>query len=254
MSLLEVDPWFRAATIPTAAQALLFCLPHAGGTAHAMRPLVQAADQRLSVQPVLLPGRERRLGEPAVIDVDAVTDAMLRRAAGRPFALFGHSMGARVAFDVTRELRRRGGALPLVLVVAGARPPDAVDDELIAAAALPEGQFLEHLVRLGGLAPALVADAELRELVLPAVRADFRWLAAYRYAVEPPLDVAILAFAGADDPVAGLERMHGWARQTTRGFSVHTVAGGHFLLAEAARAVLAAVERTVWGTPSGVDR
>lgn len=230
-----MDPWFGPAPAGGDADLTVFCLPHAGGGPSLFRALVRAAPAGIAVEPVHLPGRERRIGEPARPDVGAVADALLRRTGG-PYAVLGQSMGARIGFEVVRELRRRGARPPVRLHVVAARPPDRTDP-LASIAALPDNRFVARLAELGGIPAGVLAEPELRELLLPVFRADFGWLSDYRYVEEEPLPVPIVAVAAEGDPLAPPDLAAGWERQTAAGFRLVRVPGGHFVLPDGAALV-----------------
>jgi surfactin synthase thioesterase subunit len=222
--------WFATPAPPADAEVLLFCLPYAGGGAAAYRRWDALTPPGLGVEPVHLPGRERRISEPPALDPVAITDAVLARAARRPFGRYGHSMGARLGHEVTAELRRRGGPLPLRLAVGGARPPDEVDP-VLEIVTLPDDGFARELVEMGGTPAEVMENGELRELLLPTLRADFTWLRDTPPPRGEPLPVPIDAYAGDADPVAGPAEMTGWERHTSAGFTLRTVPGDHFLIA-----------------------
>ncbi|MEU7003415.1 alpha/beta fold hydrolase [Nonomuraea sp. NPDC046570] len=228
--------WFAPARPRPDARLLLFCLPYAGAGAGAFRGWAAAADPRIEVLPVVLPGREGRYNEAVPVDVGELTDAIAARA-DRPYAIYGHSMGGRLGFEVVRELRRRGGRLPRRLVLGGCRPPDTLEP-LGELAKVTDEDLLARLTELGGLPAEVLAEPELVELVLPTLRADFAWLDAYVYAPEPPIEVPITAFAAEDDPAVPYDLMRGWSRHTAAGFGMRTETGGHFFLHQARDRIL----------------
>ncbi|MFI7442513.1 thioesterase II family protein [Nonomuraea indica] len=206
----------------------IFCLPYAGGGASAYTGLQRELAADVTVTPLHLPGRESRITEPPVFTIGRITDE-IALATGEPYALYGHSMGARIVFEVARELRRRGLPAPTRLYVGGAHPPHR-RVPLAVTADLPDDAFIDQLVRRAGAHPELKHEPELRELLLPLLRADFTWIKNYRYAPEPPLDVPIMAFTGLDDGEVSAADMLGWARHTTAGFGLRTLHGGHFFV------------------------
>ncbi|WP_219546652.1 thioesterase II family protein [Nonomuraea harbinensis] len=213
-------------TVPAPARTL-FCLPYAGGGASAYGGLLREL-AGLTVTPIQLPGRENRIAEPPAFTVGEIADE-IEPATGGPYALYGHSMGARLAFEVVRELRRRDLPPPSRLYVGGAHPPHR-KVPLAATADLPDEAFIDQLVRRSGALPELKHVPELRELLLPVLRADFAWIKSYRYEPEPPVDTPIVAFTGLDDGEVGAADMLGWARHTTAGFRLRTLAGGHLFV------------------------
>ncbi|GIH80214.1 hypothetical protein Plo01_66430 [Planobispora longispora] len=224
----------------------LFCLPYAGGAAGAYHGLRGVSDT-VEIVPLQLPGRENRITEPPEFSVPEIVDEIAPRT-GRPYALYGHSMGARIAFEVARELRRRGLPPPLRLYAAAAHPPDR-RVPLAAAADLPDDAFVDQLIRRAG-APAELRDLpELRELLLPVLRADFAWIKSYRYAPGPPLEIPVVAFAGLDDGEVPPADMLGWARHTRAGFGLRTLRGGHFFLKDAPADLARLIAEDLSGRP-----
>ncbi|MEU6078179.1 thioesterase domain-containing protein [Micromonospora sp. NPDC047074] len=217
--------WFAPGRPAATADVLLFCLPFAGGGAAVYRRWAGPLWAGIAVEPVLLPGRESRVGEPPQFTVEQVTTALAERA-DRPYAIYGHSMGARLGFEVARELRRRALPPPLALYVAASRPPDVP----AAASDLVGADVRDRVAALGTDLDGALEHPELRELLLPALRSDFAWVDAYRYHPQRPLDVPLIGLAGQDDPGVHPEGMRGWARHTTASFRLHTVAGGHLFL------------------------
>ncbi|MEO3871091.1 thioesterase domain-containing protein [Nonomuraea sp. B12E4] len=205
----------------------MFCLPYAGGGAGAYTGLLRELTH-LTVVPVQLPGRESRIAEPPAFTIDEIADEVAR-ATDEPYALYGHSMGARLAFEVVRELRRRGLRGPSRLYVGGAHPPDR-RVPLAAAVDLPDDAFIDQLVRRSGALSELKHMPELRELMMPVLRSDFTWIKNYAFAPEPPIDTPIVAFTGLDDGEVGAAEMLGWARHTTAGFRLRTLRGGHLFV------------------------
>jgi surfactin synthase thioesterase subunit len=221
--------WFGPSAVRRQADAVLFCLPYAGGGAAAFARWRRVFPDTVAIEPVRLPGREQRFGEPLRIDPAEVAGALQARTDGRAWAIYGHSMGGWLGFEVVRELRRRCGPLPARLYVGGSRPPD-VPDPLAAIARLPDQDFVGRLVELGESTLDALDVPELRELMLPILRADFGWLNRYVYRDEPPLPVPVVAFAGAADPVVEPALMDGWSRHTSAGFHRHVLPGDHFFL------------------------
>jgi surfactin synthase thioesterase subunit/phosphopantetheinyl transferase len=232
---------------------VIICLPHAGGGASAFRELHQRFPPSAAVEPVHLPGRQGRIGEPPRLDVSEVATAIADRVR-TPYALYGHSMGARLGFEVVRELRRRGALLPVTLFVGAAHAPH-LHDPFARLAELGDEDFIEQLVARADAPTELRDDPDVRSLALPALRADFDWIQRYRFRSEPPLPVPIVALAAEDDRVLPPTAMLAWARHSTVGLTLHTLPGTHlFLQSEAdrlARLLAAELASAVDGTAAG---
>ncbi|MEV0972898.1 thioesterase II family protein [Microtetraspora glauca] len=225
--------WFRCPRPLPQAALRLFCLPYAGAGAGVFHPWPAALAPDVEVLGVQLPGRENRIVEPAEIDLAelaaAVTDATT--SDGRPYALYGHSLGARLAFELIRALRRGGASLPVRLYVGAARAPHLTGSATFdGLSRVPDDELLARVVAGGGVPEAVAGEPELLELLLPTLRADFTWLDDYVYEPEAPLPVPIRAVSGTLDRAVSMEQMAGWERHTSAGFVLHHVEGGHFFL------------------------
>jgi medium-chain acyl-[acyl-carrier-protein] hydrolase len=215
----------------------LFCLPHAGGAASAFRTWLGAVPGA-RVLPVQLPGREGRMREepyqrtePLVEDVAAL---IIEIAGDRPYAVYGHSLGALTAFETVRELRRRGAPQPTHLIVSGSPAPQKCHEHGRKVSTMPTPKLVRMLRKLGGTPDWLLDDPELLQMILPAVRSDFAMREAYRYRPEPPLDVPITVLASDADPRAPHRSQTKWSAQTSAAFALHTLPGGHFAIFEQA--------------------
>jgi surfactin synthase thioesterase subunit/glycosyltransferase involved in cell wall biosynthesis len=217
--------WFPGAD---AVEGLrLFWFPHAGGGAGAVPVRAFPA-----VCPVRLPGREARIAEAPFERMEPLVAALadaIQPYLARPFAFFGHSMGAAVAFELARLLRRRNQPLPKLLVASGARAPQ-FRRNYTAPPAPGDEQFLEELQRLEGIPAELIDDAALMRAILPALRADASLYRKYAYTEDAPLDCAIRAYGGAGDSNVRREHLEAWAEQTTASFALRLFPGGHFYM------------------------
>lgn len=225
------EDWFAIRDQRPQAPVRLYCLPYAGGSAALFGSWGAALGERIEVCALMLPGRAGRIAERPRVDPAEIARAVAG-SADRPFALYGHSMGGDLAFEVARELRATGGAQPSHLFVGGCRPPDAPrsGDTYHGVSELDDASLVAKLAENGGLSDEVLAEPELIELLLPVFRTDFGWLDAYTYRAQPPLDVAVTAFAGAADQSAPPHVMDGWRKHTTADFALHVLDGGHLFL------------------------
>ncbi len=197
----------------------------------------------MQIAAVQLPGREHRLAEPAFSSLDALLPSLLdgiRTHLDRPFAIFGHSMGALIAFELARTLRGGGMQSPAHLFVSGHRAPQ-LPDRRPSIHALPDAEFWPALRSLGGTPDEVFAHQELMALVEPTLRADFQLCETHAWREEPPLDIPLSVFGGLDDPNVERSELEAW-RDVTRGaVHVEMLPGDHHYLHQAQQRLVAAV-------------
>ncbi|MEV4068755.1 thioesterase II family protein [Nonomuraea fuscirosea] len=224
--------WIRRFARRPGDGPVLLCLPHAGGSAGFFMPVARLAGEWAEVLSAQYPGRQDRRLEPCV---DRVTDMADRIAAEvrpwtrRPLILFGHSMGAVVAYEVARRLER-SGVVPAGLFVSGRTAPSFVRDRGLHRK--PDADLLAEVRALGGTASVLLQDEEFMRGALPAIRADYRAIETYRHTDGPALGCPVIALTGEDDPRAPVADVAAWRAHTTGAFRLHTFPGGHFYLTD----------------------
>lgn len=227
-----VTSWVTYPKLNPQASLRLFCFPYAGGGALSFRTWPEALPPTVEVCHVELPGRGLRWMETPFTKllplVQAIAQALLPHL-DKPFALFGHSMGGLISFELVRLLRREYGLSPVHLFVAGHRAPQVPDLDL-PVHNLPESAFLDELRHLNGTPEAVLENAELMQLLLPTLRADFAVLETYVYAPGLPLDCPITVFGGLQDCEVSCDCLEVWREQTTASFSLSMLPGDHFFL------------------------
>jgi medium-chain acyl-[acyl-carrier-protein] hydrolase len=226
------DPWLPFVRPNPSARLRLFCLPFAGGGAAVFRGWADGLPASVQVCAVQPPGRETRYREPAYDRlaplIVALADA-LRPYLDRPYALFGHSMGAAVVFELARELRRRGERSPERLAVSGRGAPH-LPPRHGPLHTLPEPEFRAELRRMRGTPAAVLDNDELMRVFLPTLRADFAAHGTYACTAEPPLDCPVLALGGVQDPLAPYADLDAWRQHTRSSFELRMLNGDHFFL------------------------
>ncbi|MFJ8751538.1 thioesterase II family protein [Streptomyces sp. NPDC102441] len=236
------DLWLRNFRPAPDAPVRLACFPHAGGSASFYFPMAGPLAQDADVFAVQYPGRQDRRSEPVATDItvlaDEVADRLAARADGRPLALFGHSMGSLVAFEVADRLQDRGAPVS-ALIVSGRRAPHLYRGDDIRTRT-DEG-VIEELRELSGTDSGLLGDEEIIRMILPAVRGDYQAVETYLRTTTARLTCPVLALVGDSDPRVEPDTMRPWADHTTAGFDLRILSGGHFYLIEEQAAVLAAV-------------
>ncbi|SPM41922.1 Surfactin synthase thioesterase subunit [Mycobacterium numidiamassiliense] len=228
--------WLRALRAGQGARVVLVCFPPGGGSAGAFRALAQQVSRGIAVYAVQYPGRQDRLGDPSITDItelaEHVTADLLSWGAAPNLALFGHSMGATVAFEVARRLQRHDRD-PLWLFASGRIAPDAPYSGRLHAGS--DADLLADLERLAN-DPASVAvlrdEPELAELVLPPLRADYRAVETYVFEPGERLRCPMSVLLGDADPTVTVEQAHRWRAHTDGQFEVTTFSGCHFYLDE----------------------
>jgi pyochelin biosynthesis protein PchC len=231
--------WLRCYQPRPSARLRLVCFPHAGGSASFYSAWMQRMPAHMELLSVQYPGRGSRVDEPLLDDMHRLADAIavaLTPIVDRPLALFGHSMGALVAYEVALRI-----SPPALLFVSARQAPlharpgrkHLADDDTLWAEAL----------RLGGVDELLVAQRELRALVLPVLRNDFRMLETYRPLARARLRCPIVGLAADADPVVAVDEVPRWADLTRSWFRLRVFPGDHFYLLRQREQVVADVVR-----------
>jgi surfactin synthase thioesterase subunit len=240
------------------ARFRLFTFPYAGGGGSAFRPWIADLPPEIELCVVQLPGREARWGEPPFTRMTDLVPALatgIRPHLDRPYAFFGHSLGALICFELARALRAAGAPDPVHLFASAHRAPRSPNPHP-EMRHMADGPFVDEIGRrYGGIPPVVLENPELVQLMLPFLRADFTVFETYQYREEPPLACPITAFGGVSDDYVRPEALEAWAQETTGGFSVRVFPGGHFFLQDHRAALvasvcgtLAVVPRTGFGT------
>jgi len=222
----------------------LFCFGYAGGGASIFRPWASRFSPSVEMISVQLPGREERFRERAHRRMGPLIDQLAIEIGAkltRPFAFFGYSMGALVAYEFARRLEETGRVGPALVAVGAHRAPrlPRVEPPLHA---LSSAEFWSHLNRYGGVDSQVMGDERLREVFEPTLRADFEVVETYRHRPGPSLRCPVLAFAGRADAFAAPDAMRPWGEVSSGGFELVVFDGGHFFLRSEADAMIRSIE------------
>jgi surfactin synthase thioesterase subunit len=243
----DATRWLTRGMQPDAPLQLV-CFPYAGGSAASFAGWQEALGPGIELRVVQLPGRGMRLMEPPQPElqqlVAELAQALPTALAGRPFAFFGHSMGGLLAFALCRHLVRCCGALPARLFISGCQSP-AARRPFPRHHELPDAALIEVLRGYRGTPEELLRHAELMDLLLPAIRADFQIVADYRHEAAPSLPVPISALYGTEDSIDDPRCISAWQDETSAGSERVPFEGGHFFLHSAQAAVIHHLRRTL---------
>ncbi|RGA00940.1 MULTISPECIES: thioesterase II family protein [Microbispora] len=246
------DGWVRRFHPAPRAAARLICFPHAGGASTYFFPVSRTLSPGIEVLAIQYPGRQDRRTEPLIDDLHVLADVLAPVVKpwcdGPPVYLYGHSMGATLAFEVGVRLTQEGAA-PRALVVSGRRAPSTFRDERVHL--LSDDDFIRDLDRLSGTDPRLFEDPQVVEMILPALRNDYRAAETYRYRPGPRLDCPVVALIGDEDAQVTVEEARVWSEHTTGRFDLGVYRGGHFFINDHAADVMRVIREVAAGrTPA----
>lgn len=240
----QLTAWVRCPRPSDRATVRLFCLPFGGGGAAIFRDWPRDLAPEIEVWHVQLPGREARHREPPLTRMNALVEPLgyaMWPHLDRPYAIFGHSMGALIGFDLVRWLRRHGAPEPAHLFFSARRAPHLVDPRP-PLHALPDHDLVAQLTqRYNGMPQAVLESAELMRMFVPIIRADLTMTETYVYTHEAPFACPISAFGGLEDSAVLRDDLAAWGDQTSSSFTLRMLPGGHFFLQTIRPRLLAAI-------------
>lgn len=240
----SANPWIAFRRPNPQARLRLFCFPFAGGGASIFRTWPTSLPREIDVCPVQLPGRESRLRDEPFCRLGPLLEKLievLEPEDDLPFAYFGHSMGAIIAYHLTLRLRELGKRLPSMLMVSARRAPFLPPDEDEVIYHLPDEEFKEKLRELDGTPETVLEHPELMELMLPLLRADFELVDTSETLRAEPFDMPVVAFGGLRDEEVEKEKLEAWKEVTRGTFRLRMFPGGHFFIQEDRHALIGAV-------------
>lgn len=234
------NPWLVPLRTSRNERYRIVVFPYAGGGASAFRTWSSLLPAEAGLYGVQYPGREQRIGEAALADLDSLAAgaaSAVAMLADRPIVLFGHSMGGQVAFETCRRLAERHGVRADHLFISAVHAPDRLSRRPLSG--LPDGPFLRNIAEMGGTSPAVLESRELMDLFLPMLRADFMATEGYgRERGEAAVATPVTALYGLDDPEAWRSEVEGWRPYCAGGFELVSVEGDHFFMIKRAVAVV----------------
>ena len=229
----QFGTWVRRFHPAPDSAVRLVCLPHAGGSASFYFPLSKALAPEVDVLAVQYPGRQARRQEPGIGSLPELADRIfevIRHLDDRPLALFGHSMGAVLAYEVALRMQDAGLPTPVRLFASGRRAPSR--DRLERLHLGSDEQLLDEVRRLGGPHAALLADPEIVEVIMPVIRGDYRAVENYRHEPGRSLQCPVTVLTGDSDPRVSIGEAAAWEEHTTGPTELQVFPGGHFFLVD----------------------
>ena len=239
--------WFVNLRPNSEARTRLFFFPYVGGGPTVFAPWLAQLPNHIAGWAAHLPGRGSRHQEPAHKSLMPLVEELsqaIEPLLDRPYAFFGHSFGALVAFELARHLRRCGLPQPVTLFVSACKAPHLPDTHP-PIHTLPDVELLEALKGFNGISPELLRQPEVMDLLITVLRADFEALETYAYADEPRLNCCIVAFGGLHDPGVSREHLEAWASQTDSIFRVEYYPGDHFFINSTREAIIASINAEI---------
>ncbi|MGH2352606.1 MAG: thioesterase II family protein [Chloroflexota bacterium] len=231
--ILDRAQWLMAWRATPDVRLRLFCFPYAGAGPSMFRWWPAGLPASVDVIGIQLPGREGRFREPCLTRMEDLIPPLAEAVhpfLDRPFALFGHSMGALAGFELARHLRRTGGPAPARLIVSAMGAPH-VPSVAPPISHLPDAAFCAEVQRrYHGIPDEILREPELLDLLLPVLRSDIRLIERYRCAPDAPLGAPITALGGDQDPWSQPERLDPWRAHTVGGLTIRMYPGGHFFI------------------------
>jgi medium-chain acyl-[acyl-carrier-protein] hydrolase len=240
------DPWFVKLNPTVEAPVRLLCFPSSGGGSNMYRQWGGKLDN-VEIFSAQLPGRERRLREQPLDNIHVLVRELLPAAASlsnKPIILFGHSMGALVAYELACAMEKRNGNFPGTLLVSAFRTPERINRNK-KLHPLEYQDFIDELKNYGGTPDEIINHRETMELLVPAIRADFKIHETYVFQGEHKLSMPIISFSGDRDAVVPGSHMIGWNNHTHREHSHHIIEGGHFFIHDNQTKFLAIIQEIV---------
>ncbi|TBR56988.1 putative thioesterase [Westiellopsis prolifica IICB1] len=246
-TFLHSGTWVSCPLPNPQANLRLFCFPYAGASTRAFFSWAEHLPSTVELCPIELPGHGPRLKEKAFTQLQPLVEAIAMAILpylDKPFACFGHSMGALLSFELAHFLQNRYNQSPRHLLLSGRRAPQTPS---LAAPihALPDAAFIQGLRQYNGMPEKVIQNVQLMELLLPMLRADFTLMETYNYVPHSPLDCPMTIFGGLKDLTVSYEALISWQYHTHAEFTVQMFPGNHFFIHSDQELLLLSLSKTL---------
>lgn len=242
----EINQWFIPQLQNRIAKINLFCFHHAGGSASFFNDWPSQLTPFVNLISVQLPGRDMRQNESFITNINILIEKLTKHSdifSNKPFVLFGHSLGAIIAFELSRKLQKLSLQAPKCLIVSGYCAPK-LSDTKEKIHLLPDPLFLKRLIeKYGGISEEILNCNELLNFVLPRIRADVYLAENYSYSFAPLLECPIFVMGGANDPSIHIDELLGWKEETKAQTKIFSFQGDHFFLQSKKASVLERINK-----------
>lgn len=239
--------WFLRPQNTDVPKLRLFCFPYAGGNAHLFNQWAKFLPSGIEVCSVSMPGRGSRINETPLREISEAVERLTEKIVeldDKPFAFFGHSLGATIAFEITRKLAKSKQKTPIYLFVSGRSAPQTIE-KVEKTYHLSDTEFIESVRTLGGTPQELIDNRELMELIVPGLKADFQMVQNYQFNFDSPISCPISAFGGLSDNFVSRENLNAWSELTSAKFSAKFLEGDHFFINRQAQNITKIVAETL---------
>lgn len=231
-------------------KTILVMFPFGGGNTYSYRGLIEHLEKTYDIVCVELPGRNYFMSEPLVANIDRLVEFVLKTwispcMQNRPYVFYGHSMGALIAYELTKEIVRRNMSAPSHVIASGRAAPSVARKRILHD--LPSAQFWDELKRMGGMPESLLQNEELCEYFEPIIRNDFKAVETYRYTSTMPLNIPMTVMSGSNENISK-DALDLWKKETTGEIRFLEYSGNHFFLFDHIPEVVSSIEKVVGST------
>ncbi|HEX2937491.1 MAG TPA: thioesterase domain-containing protein [Ruminiclostridium sp.] len=237
----------------SAGKIKLFCLAYAGGSALTYNKINQYLDNNIELIPIEYDGRGKIINEEFYPDMASAVDDVYKEVSKHldsgEFAVYGHSLGGVVTYELCKKLKKESGREPGCIFISGRYPPHIIKEASMLYK-LPDEEFKEEILRIGGTPKEVFENKELAKLFVPILRADYKIIEQYRYVEENvKFKSKIIVLGGKEDKTADRSDLYEWQKYSEKPINVFEFDGGHFFINEYTREVTEVINETLIGTP-----